>query len=303
MDEAQQTTTEEPAIVPVPFGQEPDPAEAPEDETGEPQEGGETTEAPVEATEEAKPYYTFRGRDYKTEADFQRAFEEAQNLIDRQGNELGQARQTTRPQDQGGNPAYGGQTAADPMKLATYLERPPAALMGDQSFLDYASRDLGIQWNTDDEGYIDTRDPLNNTNLMYARDQINRQVQTFEAQAYQQQQQQQQLETEIVGSLTSINPQLMDPANQPLTEAVAQHLIVEIQQGRRQFTTPADFAREVADGVTQAAARIMGNRGGVAAAAARQAPPPAPIAGGTTGRGAGGGTAVSTFEDLSDWSR
>jgi hypothetical protein len=98
---------------------------------------------------------------------------------------------------------------------------------------------------------------------------------------------------------------LVDPEAVPLTGAIASQLWAEVKSQQRPWQGPDAFAKEVADTVTRAAARIMGNRGGVAAAQVRQVatPPPPPLGGtGVAQRGGGNGAAPTAFEKLSDWS-
>lgn len=299
MSEEQTTQQEEPAIVTVAVGE---PAEQPE--TPE-QGGGETTET----GEQGNPFRVVNGKVYQTPEDYDRAFEEAQRLIGRQGDELGKYRQAApgQPYQRPGNPALGQQQEPDPRQLADFLDRPPSSLLGDQSFINFA-QGIGIQWKTDEEGYVDTSDPANIVNLQYAREQAGRYVQQVQQQEYVQRQQLQQVEQQVEQALTGINPLLLDAETQPLTAMVAQSLLADVQEGRRAWNGPESFARDVADSVTRAAAKIMGNRGGTAAAQARQAapPPPPPMGGGITGRAAGGGggrAGVSAFEDLTDWGR
>lgn len=293
----QQEQQEEPAIVSVGFGGRPDavvempPVEGEgnlTDDDDDEEQDAEDTAPPVE--DAARRY---AGK-YKTVEELEQGYKEAERMASEKAQELARFSHATDQDTQ----------ESDPLELAPLLQQPPQNLLEDQRFIDYA-QSKGVKWVTDLDGYIDMESPTNVMNLQYAREQLTGQVQ----QAYYAQQQQQQTfeatERAVEQSLTAINPLLMDPEAQPLTGAIAQQLLAQVQNGERPWQGPEAFAREVADSVTRAAARIMGNRGGTAAAQARQVatPPPAPI--GATGAAPRGGTsaAPTAFEDLSDWGR
>ena len=174
----QETAQEEPAVVAVGFGGLSDTpidttAEATEQE---PPAEGEATEAPTGA--EGERLYAEK---YKTVEELERGYKEAERMAQAKAQELARYAQDGSPQQQGTNP-----TAPNPLDLAPLLQKPPVTLFEDQKFIDFA-QSQGIQWATDENGYIDTTAPANFLNLQFAREQLGGQVQ----QAYQAAEQQQ----------------------------------------------------------------------------------------------------------------
>lgn len=243
--------------------------EAPEEEVVEEQ----AIEIP-----ENDPYAEFRddkglihGR-FKTPEEAVKAWKEADSLLGKKENEIRQARELleqSKPHE----------TTAQQIdvlnKLAPLLKVPPSILLQNETFVRFAETN-GVQWIVDEDGYVDTSDMDNKSNVLFVRDLMKDAVAEVQAEF----QSRQEMAERASQQFFAAYPELQRVT--PLVDAIAQKLAEAGKFGPDFASNMAMVAREV----KSALAGALGKTGGDATAAKVAKQSASPL-GGTNRSGAG----------------